>query len=276
MDICVDPLSGHPNKAWKLALNKGQHFKKVSPTNCSDPKKEGYVRFVCISDTHSKTNKMADLPQGDILLHAGDFTKDSTPQEFEAFNKWIGSQPHAHKVVIAGNHEYVLDSATFNHRSFLKFFGYKKSATKEDITKCLTNCTYLEDESINVCGFKIYGSPWQPRYRSGAFTLDRGQPLLDKWQQIPEDTDILLTHTPPLGYGDNSIDCGYSGCVELLNTVEHRVRPKYHVFGHIHEGYGVYTNGITTFINAAICTSKYKPTNLPIIFDLPRLENPTL
>ena len=100
----------------------------------------------------------------------------------------------------------------------------------------LTNCTYLEDSGTSVFGLHIYGTPWQPEHCGWAFNLPRGRPLLDKWDAIPEGTDILVTHTPPVGYGDHCSTGVRAGCVELLHTVQERVRPKYHVYGHIHEG----------------------------------------
>lgn len=106
-----------------------------------------------------------------------------------------------------------------------------------------------------------------------AFYRPRGQPILHKWNQIPTKIDILLTHTPPLGHGDfnswEKCDGVLAGCAELLNTVEMRVKPKYHVFGHIHQCRGVTTNGTTIFINAAICDHKLNSCYKPIIFDVP-------
>lgn len=75
-----------------------------------------------------------------------------------------------------------------------------------------------------------------PEYRGCGFNLPRGKPLLEKWLAIPEDTDILVTHTPPLGHGDFTKGRQHVGCQDLLNVLQERVKPKYHVFGHIHEG----------------------------------------
>ena len=94
------------------------------------------------------------------------------------------------------------------------------------------------------------------------------QACLNKWDQIPDDTDILITHTPPVGYGDFCCTGIRAGCVELLNTVRLRVRPKYHIYGHIHEGYGVRSDGKVIFINASICDINYMPTNKPVVFDI--------
>lgn len=140
------------------------------------------------------------------------------------------------------------------------------------IKRRLLNCTYLEDAEALAFGLKVYGSPWQPRFNRWAFNLQRGRALLDKWDRIPADTDVLLTHTPPVGHGDLCARQRHVGCVELLSVVQNRVRPRYHVFGHIHEGYGVTTDGQTVFVNAAICNIKYSPVNPPVVFDLPLPE----
>ena len=96
--------------------------------------------------------------------------------------------------------------------------------------------------------------------------------MLEKWNNIPDDTDILVTHGPPLGYGDLTNTNQRAGCLELLNTIRFRVKPKYHIYGHIHEGHGVRSNGTTTFINPAICQGHGSPSNPPILFDLTKLS----
>jgi hypothetical protein len=106
----------------------------------------------------------------------------------------------------------------------------------EQVKKELTNCTYLEDCATEIYGVKIYGTPWQPKFCGWAFNLERGQQLMEKWDLIPDDTDVLITHTPPLGYGDLCATGDRAGCVDLLMSVQHRIRPKYHIYGHIHEG----------------------------------------
>ncbi|KAI0224897.1 Metallophosphoesterase domain-containing protein 1 [Lamellibrachia satsuma] len=133
----------------------------------------------------------------------------------------------------------------------------------------LRNAVYLKDSEVTVFGIRVYGSPWQPEFYNWAFNLPRGQPCLDKWNRIPEGIDVLVTHGPPVGYGDLCSSGLRAGCVELLSTIQHRVRPKFHVFGHIHEGYGVTSDGCTTYINASTCTLQYKTSNPPIVFDLP-------
>lgn len=167
-------------------------------------------------------------------------------------------KPHKHKIVIAGNHELSFDPTFTNPFSVhtsgdhqkhtgtsildnIPTLGMSKDTLAEaikttNVKDYLTNCTYLEDSEIVIYGIKIYGTPWQPEFCKWAFNVPRGEPCLSKWELIPSDTDILVTHTPPVGHGDLCCSGVRAGCVELLSTVQNRVKPKYHVFGHIHEG----------------------------------------
>ncbi|XP_070533949.1 metallophosphoesterase MPPED2-like [Ptychodera flava] len=263
--VTVHPLTDKPTKLWSKLKVKST-VNKVTPLSHDAPKPEGHTRFVCVSDTHSQTHKMDPLPDGDVLIHAGDFTQEGLPQEVVKFNDWLGTLPYKHKIVIAGNHELSFDPVTI--KSWQCMQRYDESELKDMYLK-LTNCTYLEDSETNVLGFRIYGSPWQPEFFDWSFNLPRGQPMLDVWNKIPEGIDILITHGPPLGHGDKTMSEQRAGCMELLNTIQKRVKPKYHIFGHIHEGYGVTSDGYTTYINASTCTLRYRPINKPVIFDLP-------
>lgn len=159
----------------------------------------------------------------------------------------------------------------------------------ENVRQYLTNCTYLQDELIELYGLKIYGTPWQPEFcmcaydydcfkgtmivlnldvGKWAFNVPRGEPCLEKWNQIPDDIDVLISHTPPLGHGDLCCSGVRAGCVELLATVQKRVKPRYHVFGHVHEGYGITSDGKIIFVNASTCDINYLPHNNPVVFDI--------
>lgn len=278
--ISVHPETKSPTKLWqKLHVKHNQM--KVEPVDPNTPITEDKVRFVCISDTHTKIEKL-DLkfvPDGDVLLHGGDFTNVGLPTDVVEFNKFLGKLPHKYKVVIAGNHDLTFDDDMVkNGRQDLMYrFGISTKNFEDQLSKLevssvkqlLTNCIYLEDESVDIYGIKIYGSPWQPEFCGWGFNLDRGQLLLDKWNLIPDDTDILITHGPPLGYGDKCFDGQYVGCTELLSTIQKRVKPKYHIAGHIHEDYGITSDGHTTYINASTCTLRYKAINPPVVFDFP-------
>jgi len=204
------------------------------------------LTLVCISDTHG-SHRDFEVPNGDILLHAGDISGRGEWETIEDFNQWLGELPHRHKVVIAGNHDFCFEKEPEKARGML------------------TNCIYLQDEEVEIEGLRIYGSPWQPWFYDWAFNLQRGPEIRAKWELIPNGIDILVTHGPPKGHGDLTyVGKEQVGCEDLLKVIE-RIAPSYHVFGHIHEGYGTTNNGTTTFINASTCTLEYKPTNPPVV-----------
>lgn len=210
------------------------------------------MNLVCISDTHGLHRKIK-LPEGDILIHAGDFTRNGELSTIHDFNLWLGEQKENFKyiLVIAGNHD----------RSF--------ESNPEIVEPLLTNAIYLKDSGVVIDDVSFWGSPWQPWFCNWAFNLQRGQPLKEKWDLIPDDTDVLITHGPPYGILDVLDDIGSEpgkniGCEDLMDRVR-KINPKVHVFGHIHEGYGMHAGHRTNFINASSCTSSYKPTNTPIV-----------
>ncbi|KXS54831.1 MAG: metallophosphoesterase [Marinobacter sp. T13-3] len=210
------------------------------------------MRLVCLSDTHSLHRSIPEIPDGDVLIHAGDCLGAGTLDNVEDLNDWLGTLPHRHKIVIAGNHDWVFQQAP------------------ELAREALTNATYLQDSGIKINGIRFWGSPWTPTFMDWAFMLERGQPLHEKWQQIPENTDVLITHGPPRGIGDlvaMGFRCQNVGCINLLDRIQ-QLSLKAHVFGHIHEGYGEYSHDNTRLINASICTGRYEPTNPPIVLDL--------
>lgn len=206
------------------------------------------MRIVCLSDTHNRQSHIP-VPDGDILIHAGDFTMAGRGAEIVEFNAWMGSLPHKHKVVIAGNHDWMFERNLREARSLL------------------TNAVYLQDSEVTIEGLRIWGSPWQPEFFSWAFNLPRGERLAEKWRMIPSGVDILVTHGPPLGIGDRVSRGESAGCEDLLRELK-RVRPRLHVFGHIHEGYGASRVEGTLFVNAATCDEAYLPSQPPIVLDV--------
>lgn len=206
------------------------------------------MRLVCLSDTHGLHDQV-EVPEGDLLLHAGDFCNFGTRGEAKQFLKWLAGLPHPHKVFIAGNHDRPFD----RHRRYVNMW--------------VKHVTYLFDQSITVAGWKIYGSPWlscSPEFQHRAFALEQ-QHLRAVWSKIPEDTDILLTHCPPAGTLDGTSG---AGCEELALRV-HQLDLGLHLFGHAHAGYGRVDLGGTTFLNAAICDPEYVPSRAPVVLDLP-------
>lgn len=212
------------------------------------------MKVVCISDTHNLLRHMS-IPDGDVLVHAGDFTMQGRAAEINEFNEQLARLPHKHKVVIAGNHD----------------IGFETHS--EDARALLTNATYLEDSGVEIEGVKFWGSPWQPQFFDWAFNLERGKELREKWQKIPEDTDVLITHGPPrqildMAHRQGTLASAHTGCDDLRDEVLNRVKPKYHVFGHIHEAYGWRDIDGIKFINASILNERYGIQNKPIIFEI--------
>lgn len=192
--------------------------------------------LVLISDTHG-IHDPARIPEGDILIHAGDISEAGELYEVAAFNEFLGSLPHRHKILIAGNHDFLFEQQP-------------KEAQTE-----ITNAIYLMDSSVETEGIKFYGSPWQPWFHDWAFNLQRGEELRRVWAKIPSDTDVLITHGPPAGIGDRVWTGENVGCEDLRDRVL-SLRPRLHVFGHIHEARGIWhTEGIT-FVNASMLGSE--------------------
>ena len=204
------------------------------------------LKCIAIADTHGMYKDL-EIPDGDILIHAGDITRHGKLSELNDFNDWLGEQPHKHKIIIAGNHDWCFERQ------------------KETSIKILTNAIYLEDQSIEIEGHKFYGSPWQPWFMNWAFNLQRGEEIQEKWDLISNDVDVLITHGPAFGILDKIYSGEKTGCENLLTKIE-EIKPKIHICGHIHEGYGrVVCHGIE-FINASVTNERYKPTNDPISF----------
>jgi predicted phosphodiesterase len=191
---------------------------RITPFESINP-----ITVVCTSDTHN--NLPLDIPTGEILIHAGDMTQNGTLEEIQSSLDWLNSLPHPHKIVIAGNHDVLLDD---------------NGPHGDPVAKASLNwgnIIYLDSKSTTVsCAngrrLNLYGSPLTPKQGNWAFQYPRNK---DIWQsKIPADTDILITHGPPKCH----LDVGLSGCKSLLDEIW-RKKPRLHVFGHIHAGYGV-------------------------------------
>ena len=224
------------------------------------------MKITLISDTHTKHEELmwdkADLPGGDLLIHAGDLMNSGyNSNDITNFCSWFDNlQQYDHKVFIAGNHDR-------------KFEDKPEQAL--EIVNSYKNITYLQDDWVKV-GIdeemaKIYGSPWQPEFYNWAFNLPKGGPgLMSKWEAIPTDTDILITHGPAQGHLDTSgppYNEPNLGCPLLRHHIDTVSRPKIHVCGHIHGGYGYKFDGQTHFFNASILNERYEYVNKPVTFD---------
>ncbi|HZH66090.1 MAG TPA: metallophosphatase domain-containing protein [Flavisolibacter sp.] len=208
------------------------------------------MKFVAISDTHCR-HRSLKLPKGDVLLHAGDISYRGDQREIHDFLDWFGKLPFTYKVFIAGNHDF--------------FFEKEKDAMIRKIIPA--GVTYLKDEELIIEGIKIWGSPITPLFYKWAFNKKRGDTLARHWQNIPDDTHVLLTHGPVHGVLDVLINEQNAGDKELLERVL-LVKPKVHVCGHIHESHGLQKRYGIKFLNACVLNESYELVNKPLIFDL--------
>ncbi|MDY3562150.1 metallophosphatase domain-containing protein [Gemmata sp. JC673] len=183
-----------------------------------------------MSDTHGR-HELTRVPDGDILVHAGDVTLDGSLEDVEEFDRWLGALPHRHKIVICGNHDWC--------------FQREPEAARARIT----NAVYLEDSGCEVAGLTFYGSPWTPLFFDWAFMRPDAE-LFETWERIPAGTDVLVTHGPPHGVLDLTNRDTRAGSLSLLHRV-YELKPRLHVFGHIHEAAGRAEAGGTRFVNAA-------------------------
>lgn len=230
-----------------------------------------------ISDTHGKHKQITkDLPGGDLLVHAGDMSSMGYNQEIKDFCEWFnGLSNYTDKVFIAGNHDWgFIDHILFSLSRVVEI----PETTKEILSR-YKNFDFLQDEELVLYfdgpngdrpedNIRIYGSPWQPEFYNWAFNLPRnGKELEEKWSMIPENTDILITHGPAFGFVDTKKGTtNHLGC-ELLTERISVVKPKIHVCGHIHSGYGYYFDGVTHFINASVLNERYNYENKPLTVD---------
>lgn len=211
-------------------------------------------RVVCISDTHLVHEQTRiNIPDGDILIHAGDATFRGSDWEVVKFLRWYSELPHKHKIFVAGNHDWLFQTEPEKAAMLLSQFS---------------GITYLMDSMVTVEGLKIWGAPWQPWFYDWAFNLQRGAEIKAKWDLIPEGIDVLVTHGPPKGYGDKVPSGELVGCDDLLDAIK-RAKPKLHVCGHIHLGHGTYKTPEGVIIaNSSICDERYKGVNAPHVVDL--------
>ena len=201
------------------------------------------MQITLISDTHGFHDQL-HLAGGDVLIHAGDVTARGTEIEVVQFLNWFENQKYTHKIFIAGNHDWFFENESAQHIQSL--------IPKEVI--------YLNDSGIRINGYLIWGSPIQPTFFDWAFNRNRGDEIDQHWQLIPKNTDVLITHGPPFDILDQTVRGEKVGC-EMLAKKVHEVQPKLHVFGHIHEAYGMIKTESTTFVNASVLDVGYRLKN---------------
>ena len=213
------------------------------------------LNIVAMSDTHGMHTEMeCDIPDGDVLIHAGDFCGRGLMEEVHGFAAWMGSQPHRYKLVTAGNHDRPIEEHEQASREIFANYGIE----------------LLIGDTVEIEGFRFFGSPYTPTFFNWHFMRDRGPAIRAEWDAIPDNTDVVITHGPAYGHGDlvppwQGSPPRHAGCFDLLARLR-TVQPKLHIFGHIHNGYGITSSDEipgTTFLNASVCTESYQPVNAP-------------
>lgn len=214
------------------------------------------LTVVCISDTHGK-HRSLDLSThpGDVLVFAGDWTRgrDLGFSETEDFLQWLSEQPYKHKICIAGNHDVQVEA----QQNYFKII----------ILPSYPDVIYLQDSSITIDGINFYGSPYSNEFFNWAFMEDE-LALAKRWQQIPDNTDVLITHGPAYGSHD-LVKCSYEKDPHVgSQSLTHRKRAlqhtlKSHISGHIHEAYGT-SKGSCLNVCPCVLNEQYKLVNDPI------------
>ena len=208
------------------------------------------MRLICLSDTHSEI--IDNVPDGDVLIFAGDFSGMGTMMDVLNFKSWLNSLPHRKKICIAGNHDRYL--AEYNHIGRLLL-------ESEDTV-------YLEDSSIIIDGLKFYGSPWSPEFNNWFFMKPRGDEMAKVWAKIPTDTNVLLTHCPPYGILDKNNRHQSCGCWDLAHRIKQLKQLKLHVFGHLHESHGILEKDGVKFVNCSVLDDIYANVFEPIVIEV--------
>lgn len=208
------------------------------------------MRIACFADTHRCIDKL-DIPKSDIVICAGDFCNSGALEDVIAFNAWFSRLPCKYRILVAGNHDVCFENNLAIARTFLD-----------------KNIIYLQDEAIEIEGVKFYGSPWQLPFMNWAFNLPEEE-LRNKFEHIPDTVDVLITHSPPYGILDSTPAKKNLGSRSLLERVC-QVKPRYHIFGHIHDSYGKHIdkNSNITFINSSLLDEGYNFVNGPIVIEL--------
>ena len=203
------------------------------------------MRILHLSDTHNSHSLLHDLPAADVIVHSGDVSAVGNSKDVMDFFVWFCALDYKYKILVAGNHDACLHGAKFSQSSLP------------------TNFFFLCNSGVTIKGVKFWGVKFWGLPNS-FFTkkdVDGFQQMLAK---IPSDTDILITHRPPYGILDKTYKS--LGCIYLLQAVL-KISPHYHLFGHIHEAYGIEKLNETTFVNASMVNESDELVNKPVVFE---------
>ncbi|MDE6522699.1 MAG: metallophosphatase domain-containing protein [Muribaculaceae bacterium] len=197
------------------------------------------MKILHLSDTHGCHHRLCNLPEADFLVHSGDFTMTGTESEALDFLNWLCDLPYKHKIFICGNHDDCLYDANIDGLD--------------------NNVHYLCNSGVEIDGIKFYGVPM---FMNDCITSRQNY----NYANIPADTDILITHSPAYGILDFDDNTHY-GLKTLLERIT-TIKPKFHLFGHIHSMHGISQKNGTFFSNGAIMNSDYTNLNMPNLIEI--------
>jgi Icc-related predicted phosphoesterase len=220
------------------------------------------MRIVAISDTHEDHRRLI-IPECDLLIHAGDLTYQGSTVVLRDFNEWVrllklkGTIKEC--IAIAGNHDLTLADRQ----------------RRKQASRAFTDFIYLKDESVEYGGLKFWGHPWTPTFGNWGFMHAPG-PMADIVRRIPKDIDVLVSHGPPQGvldYVDRDENVGCKFLRKYVDEQKHKL--KLHVFGHIHEQYGIqsFDRQETLFVNASSLDDRYELVHWPIVLEYDVVNN---
>jgi Icc-related predicted phosphoesterase len=245
------------------------------------------MRIVHISDTHNKHPEI-HVPECDVVCFTGDMGGRTNLHELTQFLIWFEKLPAKVKIFIAGNHDIVMDKKWVQRKKNEGYLeGMLANQAWHDARQLIENYNvkYLEETDYVYEGIKFFGSPYSPSFhrQNWVFNADRGQEIKTIWGRIPNDVDVLLTHSPVFGVLDEvpvegrtdwHID-GHVGCQDLLDVIKKRLTNlKLHCFGHIHDNVGIVIKSVSKsrrviFSNGACVTNSYTPIlTKPFIIEL--------
>lgn len=183
-----------------------------------------------LSDTHNRHRDLGDMPEADVLVHSGDFTMAGSDMEALDFLEWLCDLPYKHKIFIAGNHDDCMIDATLEGLP--------------------DNVYYLHDSGITIDGVSFYGVPMLAEFEDGEMKQ------MERYDLIPDNVDVLITHRAPLGILDSTESTIHYGSSLLLDRLK-SVKPRLNLFGHTHDAYGATEWNGVTFSNAAVTDWQY-------------------
>ncbi len=245
------------------------------------------MKVVCISDTHWNKSRTPDanpyfkiagdhnsqlqaldMPTVDLLIHAGDHTAGGTVYEWREAMHWLGSQDARLKVTIPGNHDFYAQEHPAAAKEIAADYGVHLLVDE-----------WLFMDPPGEKNHVIHGSPWTPWFHDWAYNFAEGEKgrtqAIKTWNRIPSDTTILITHGPAYGRLDDTLPenewDSRVGCPNLALRLRDLKALKLHVFGHIHESYGLHRaveGSRLISVNASTCDRNYAPINKPVVVDL--------